>query len=95
MNTPIEQLPIDSITVGTRLRRDYGDIAALTEAAAMPAMPDPRLTRCHRIVRELKDAIRDYPNDPEVPMFESLIAQMESVIETLRERTRNADLAAD
>ena len=67
---------------------------ALTEAVAMPPMPDPRLTRCHRIVRELKDAISDYPSDPEVPMFESLIVQMESVMEAIKERTRNADRAA-
>lgn len=32
MNTPIVHLPIDSITVGDRLRDDMGDIAALAES---------------------------------------------------------------
>lgn len=32
MNPPIETIPIESITIGTRLRKDYGDIAGLAES---------------------------------------------------------------
>lgn len=68
---------------------------ALTEAAAMPAMPDPRLTFCFQAVQEFKRAIKHYPNDPEVPEFKDLIERTNRVADAIRERSKHAQVAVN
>lgn len=68
---------------------------ALTTAAAVPAMPDPRLGCITVMVLEAKKAIKFYPNDPEVPDFRKVIDQLSEIANAIRERTKHVDFAAD
>jgi len=68
---------------------------ALTEAAAVPPMPDPRLMNCHKAIAEFRQAIKHYPNDPEVSQFKDLIDATEAVANAIRARRNNAHSAAD
>ncbi len=63
---------------------------ALTEAAAMPPMPDPRLISLLAMKREVRQMTRQFPGDPEVPMLEELIAQIEQIVAAIRERNNHA-----
>lgn len=57
---------------------------ALTTAFETPPMPDPRLTRIERAIRELQEAITPFPNDPETPMLQNVIATLRSVKAMIR-----------
>lgn len=74
---------------------DRNRTLALTTAAAVPPMPDPRLTDCHDAIFALKRAIKSYPNDPEVEQIKRVIAQIESIADAIRERDKHVDSAAD
>lgn len=63
---------------------------ALTEAAAMPAMPDPRLEDCRQIRVAAKRAIASYPNDPEIPAFQQIVELANQVADAIRGRRKDA-----
>lgn len=56
---------------------------ALTKAAERPPMPDPRSTMLRGVVRELKKAAREFPEDPLSPRIEALIDPVMAVIAAL------------
>lgn len=59
---------------------------ALTTAHESPPMPDPRLTRIERAIRELHAAVEPFPNDPETPPLQGVIA----TLRTIKARIRKA-----
>lgn len=75
---------------------DARDVSlALTKAAEMPPMPDPRETKlsalCMHVRGELRACAAMFPGDPLLPKFRSLIEQVEALrgeVQTLhKERT--------
>lgn len=56
---------------------------ALTTAARLPPMPDPRSTMLNRVVLDLKKAARLFANDPLSPRIEALIPSVREVIAAL------------
>lgn len=63
---------------------------ALTEAAAMPPMPDPRLIPLLEMAREAKRLKKQFPNDPEAPMLDDLVAQIDRIVTSINERKSHA-----
>lgn len=63
---------------------------ALTEAAAMPPMPDPRLIPLLEMEREAKRLKRQFPDDPEVPMFDELITCIQRIVASISEGKTHA-----
>lgn len=61
---------------------------ALTKAAAVPAMPDPRLTTLSLAAEQLRLSFRMFPNDPLAPRIEELAGSTKAVIAAIREQTR-------
>lgn len=57
---------------------------ALTTAIELPPMPDPRLTRIERAIREIEAAIEPFPNDPETPVLLQVIETLRSVKSVIR-----------
>lgn len=68
---------------------------ALTKAAAMPPMPDPRRALLADAVTALVRAVRLFPADPEVPHMQAIIAEISEMSEAIKERTRHDKHAAD
>lgn len=60
---------------------------ALTEAAKRPPMPDPRITRLNSAARELTEAAKHFPNDPETPQITAIITQVKSIVSTIKQRS--------
>ena len=63
---------------------------ALTEAAAMPPMPDPRLIPLLEMAREAKRLKKQFPNDPEAPLLDDLVAQIDRIVASINERKSHA-----
>lgn len=59
---------------------------ALTTAHKSPPMPDPRLNRIDRAIREIEAACDPFPNDPETPLFRDVI----ETLRTAKSRIRKA-----
>lgn len=57
---------------------------ALTTAIELPPMPDPRLTRLDRAIREIEAAIEPFPDDPETPVLEQVIETLRSIKAEIR-----------
>lgn len=56
---------------------------ALTTAARLPPMPDPRSTMLSRVVTDIRKAARLFPSDPISPRIEALIPALRAVIAEL------------
>ncbi len=63
---------------------------AATWAADREPEPDPRLAIYRQCVRELKQSVRRFPNDPEVPEVNRCIGILESVVVRIAEKGKEA-----
>jgi hypothetical protein len=63
---------------------------ARTWAATREPMPDPRLMVYRKIVLEAKDTVKEFPNDPEVPVVNRGIALFEQAIDSIKSRSKEA-----
>jgi ParB family chromosome partitioning protein len=66
---------------------------ALTEAAALPPMPDPRLELLRQAREAITKAARLYPGDDEVPRLKALVTDINALAAQIEERKRHADRA--
>lgn len=68
---------------------------AITKAAQMPPMPDPRLKLIGDATTALRKAISLFPDDEEVADFKTIIVSLKSLGETIRMKgKRDAEVAA-
>jgi hypothetical protein len=66
---------------------------ALTEAAKVPPMPDPRLPLLSDAIEALRKAGRLFPADPETPRLLEIAAELKSMSSAIREGARNGHRA--
>lgn len=59
---------------------------ALTKAAALPPMPDPRYTPLMSVIETLRRCVKNFPNDPESDEIRDLIRRVEALVKTINER---------
>lgn len=59
---------------------------AVTRAAAVPAMPDPRMPVVMDAVTALRKAARMFPSDPLTPRIEALLAEAKALYQTVKEQ---------
>lgn len=64
---------------------------ALTKAAALPPMPDPRLTNLRRALHEQQAALHAFGDDPACPAIRAAIAACEAAISFIKEHPRHDD----
>jgi ParB family chromosome partitioning protein len=58
---------------------------ALTRAAELPPMPDPRLPCVERAIHDLRQAVKDFPKDPLTPVIGSLIKELRKVLNQIKD----------
>lgn len=56
---------------------------ALTVAASLPPMPDPRSTVLNGVIVDLRKAARMFPDDPFAPQIEAVIPMVKAVVAAL------------
>ncbi len=63
---------------------------ALTKAAQLPPMPDPRLNFLEAAMDSLRRASKPYPNDPLTPLIEETIAMVRKIHAAVKEVSYDA-----
>jgi hypothetical protein len=63
---------------------------ALTKAAQLPPMPDPRLNSLEAALDSLRRATKPFPNDPLTPQIEKVIADLRKIYAAVKEVSYDA-----
>lgn len=58
---------------------------ALTDAAAMTPMPDPRLKSLRDAMRGLSVCVREYPDDPLTPRIDAAMTEIRNIVQAIKE----------
>jgi ElaB/YqjD/DUF883 family membrane-anchored ribosome-binding protein len=66
--------------------RDRG--LALTEAAERPPMPDPRITPINNAIREVRQAITPFPDDPLASQLTDIVSRLKAVRTEVMQRSK-------